>query len=91
MTEEKKIYCGSGTEKFDGDLIEISVNLTVCGEQKDLFFTDQKGNKWLRLKVFRRKAGADEYGRTHGVAVDTWKPNKEANKLPNKENDDLPF
>jgi len=47
----------------------------------------RKGKK-EKLKIAKKKDGADEYGKTHYIEVDTWKP--EPKKVEPVE-DDLPF
>ena len=89
----EKIYVGSGKEKFDGDLVEFSVNLTKLGaEAAEHMFTSEKGEKFIKLKVVKKKeakdGGADQYGNTHYVEVNTWKP--DASKAKDDGND-LPF
>jgi len=82
---EEKIYVGSGTSKFDGNLISCSVCLTDL-PQEHMF--EYNGKKYIKLNVSAKKDGADEYGKTHYIEVDTWKP--EPKKVEPVE-DDLPF
>lgn len=82
---EDKIYVGSGVAKFDGDLISCSLCLTDL-PQEHMF--EYQGKKYIKLNVSAKKNGADEYGKTHYVAVDTWKPEAKAEK---KAEADLPF
>lgn len=84
----EKIYCGSGREKFDGNLVSININLTKI--PKEWIKKDDKGQFFVRLNVWRRKNGVDEYGNSHSVEVDTFVPDK-SNKAPAKSKDDLPF
>mgnify|MGYP003625798873 CR=1 FL=1 len=94
--QEQKIYCGSGVEKFDGGLIEISVCLSDIPQEHRF---DYKGKWYAKLKV-QKKRETDEYGKSHYVCVNTFKPdNKEevkveqpvAKKEEEKVNPDLPF
>jgi len=90
----EKIYVGSGKEKFDGDMVNITVNLSIVKLATNHIYSDTKGSKWIRLNVVKRKDGADDYGNTHYVAVDTWKPQTPKTKAENKkppELNDLPF
>ena len=80
----EKIYVGSGTSKFDGDQVACSVCLTDL-PQEHMF--EYSGKKYIKL-IVQKKREADQYGKTHYVAVDTWKP--EAKKEENQEQD-LPF
>ena len=76
MTE--KIYCGSGKEKFDGDLIAVSVCLS---DYPDEYINEYNGKKYLRLNV-QRKREIDQYGKSHSVSVDTWKPEEKTEDIP---------
>tara|TARA_R110002096_G_scaffold65613_2_gene159665 strand:+ start:1634 stop:1912 length:279 start_codon:yes stop_codon:yes gene_type:complete len=89
-----KIYVGSGKEKFDGNLIDVTINLSkigVCTEQIFEYGTD----KYIKLKVAKKRDGEDEYGKTHYIEVDTWKPEpkqEEDEEMEEvKEDGDLPF
>lgn len=90
----EKIYVGNGKEKFDGDLVEFSVNLTKLGaEAADFMFESKTGDKIIKLKAVKKKeardGGADQYGNTHYVEVNTWKP--DPLKAQAKDEGDLPF
>tara|TARA_R100001244_G_scaffold123386_1_gene93065 strand:- start:375 stop:641 length:267 start_codon:yes stop_codon:yes gene_type:complete len=86
-TKTEKIYVGNGLEKFDGDMIEFSVNLTKVGkEASDFMFESKEGDKFIKLKVVKKKGGEDQYGKTHYVEVDTWKPTQKK-----EDSGDLPF
>ena len=87
MTE--KIYVGSGTSKFDGDQVACSLCLTDL-PQEHMF--EYSGKKYIKL-IVQKKREADQFGKTHYVAVDTWKPEpkKEEGKEETKEEKDLPF
>tara|TARA_R110000796_G_scaffold34775_12_gene89538 strand:- start:4633 stop:4920 length:288 start_codon:yes stop_codon:yes gene_type:complete len=67
---QKAIYVGSGVEKFDGDLIEISVCLSDLPAEHRF---EYNGKWYAKLKV-KRKKETDEYGKTHSVSINTWKP-----------------
>ena len=86
MSEEiKKIYVGSGISKFDGDQVACSLCLTDL-PQEHMF--EYSGKKYIKL-IVQKKREADQYGKTHYVAIDTWKP--EPKKEEPKEDKDLPF
>lgn len=77
-----KIYVGHGVEKFDGDMVSVSVCLTDL--PKEHMF-DYEGKKYIKLNVQKKKE-TDKYGKTHYLCVDTWKPKEEK-----KDDDELPF
>lgn len=94
------IYLGNGTEKFQGDLISFSLNLSKLKDAKEHIF-EVNGTKYIKLKVCKKKESPDRFGKTHYIQVDTFKPNhdkqteqaivgdpgKDADEL----NDDIPF
>ena len=69
---ENKIYCGSGIEKFDGNLIEITVCLSDLPKEHIFEYNNKK---YIKLKV-QKKREIDKFGKTHSVEVNTWKPEK---------------
>lgn len=87
MSKSEKIYVGNGTEKFDGGIVQFSLNLTKLGKDAGEHMFDYNGEKYIKLKVVKKRE-ADEYGKTHYVEVDTFKP--EAKKVVTAD-DDLPF
>ena len=87
-SKSEKIYIGNGTEKFDGDMVQFSLNLTKLGKDASEHMFEYNGEKFIKLKIAKKKDGADEYGKTHYIEVDTWKP--EPKKVEPVE-DDLPF
>ena len=84
---DEKIYVGNGTSKFDGNMISCSVCLTDL-PQEHMF--EYNGKKYIKLNVSAKREGADEYGKTHYLAVDTFKPEPKKEAVAQKE-DDLPF
>ena len=82
---EEKIYVGSGTEKFDGNLVSCSLCLTDL--PKEHIF-DYNGKKYVKLNITKKRE-TDQYGKTHYVAIDTYKP--ETKKEEAQEKEDLPF
>ena len=82
---DEKIYVGNGVSKFDGNMISCSICLTDL-PQEHMF--EYNGKRYIKINVSAKRGGADEYGKTHYLAVDTYKPE------PKKEEavaDDLPF
>ena len=102
MDSKKKIYVGSGKEKFDGNLIDVSINLSKISKNAKDFIFEYSGDKYIKLKVTKKKE-MDEYGKSHYVEVDTWKPESSASaedkgmsfgdpvKKEEKYDDDIPF
>jgi hypothetical protein len=75
---ENKVYCGSGKEKFDGNLVDVVLCLSDL--PKDKIF--EYGNKkYIKLKVGKKKE-TDKYGKTHYVEVDMFEPEKKQEAKP---------
>lgn len=77
---EGPIYVGSGKEhRFLDGGSSISVSLDLNG-MSQLFrqygFTTQNGRKIIKLKISQRRQ-VGQYGETHTVTVDTWKPDQQ--------------
>ena len=89
----EKIYVGTAKKKtFDdgGSTINIVMSLDGMKEhfEKYGFITD-KGMHKIKLIVSERRE-ADQYGNTHYVTIDTWKPESQETPSENFE-DDIPF
>jgi len=89
-----RIYCGTGKEKFGGNLVEVSLCLTDL--PKDKIF-EYNGKKYIKLKVVKKKE-VDQYGKSHYVEVDMFEPQKQETGLPPSDiqpsdnmDEDLPF
>lgn len=74
----EKIYCGSGVEKFDGNLVEVA--LCVSDLPKDKIF-EFNGKKYIKLKVVKKRE-VDQYNKTHYVEVDMFEPKKQEPAQP---------
>ena len=77
MDNKEKIYVGSGKERFEGSLINTTINLTKISKTCKDYIFEYGGDKYLKLKVVKKKQ-EDEYGKSHYVEVDTWKPESAA-------------
>jgi len=84
---EEKIYVGSGTSKFDGNLVSCSICLSDLPSEH---IFEYNGKKYIKLNVQKKKE-ADQYGKTHSVSVDTWKPEAKKAEKVEEESKDLPF
>ena len=52
MKKAEKIYVGNGVEKFDGDMVSVSVNLTKLGKEAKDFMFEYNGDKFVKLFSF---------------------------------------
>lgn len=86
----EKIYVGSGVEKFDGNLVDVSINVTKIINTEHIY--EYEGQKYIKLKVVKKRE-TDQYGKTHYVEVNTYKPPITTDKPASFENydDELPF
>ncbi len=78
--QQEKIFVGSGTEKFGGDLIEVTLNRNQLKEalkhpltQDGHGFFEMNGVNYVKLSVQKMRQ-PNEHGKTHFVAINTWKP-----------------
>ena len=85
MSKTDRIYVGNGVEKFDGDMVEFSLNLSKLKNDASSHMFEYNGDKFIKLKVAKMKQ-TNEYGKTHYVEVNTYKP-----EVKEKSSDDLPF
>lgn len=80
MSEQKdKIYVGSGKSKFDGDQVAVSVCLSDLPKE---FIFEYNDKKYVKL-IVQKKREVDQYGKTHYVAIDTFKPEQKAEAKDN--------
>ena len=96
-----QIFIGSGVSKFEDNLIECSICVTDIPKE---WIFEYNGKKYLKIKV-QRKREVDQFGKTHSVSINTYKPepktnvekyaaSQKKNGLPNPKEeatDDLPF
>ena len=92
----EKIYVGSAKEKTfndGGSVIEVSLTLDGMADYfKAYGFTANSGKKIIKLKISKRRS-VGQYGETHTVEVDTWKPdaNRAQSPASSTDDDDTPF
>tara|TARA_R110000744_G_scaffold77156_3_gene152534 strand:- start:57 stop:323 length:267 start_codon:yes stop_codon:yes gene_type:complete len=88
MEKSENIYCGSGTEKTFSEgrsIVNFSVRLSKL---KDHVY-EYNGEKYVNLTLGANRDGANDYGKTHYVKVNTFKP--EPQTTEKKKEDALPF
>lgn len=93
---EDKIFVGNGKQVFE-NLVSVSLCLTDI-PQEHIF--EYNGKKYIKLNVGAKKDGADQYGKTHHVSIDTYKPDEKSEPKPEPkqeqsaapvDKDELPF
>ena len=67
-----KIFCGDGKAFGQYESVKISVCLDDLPEE---FIKTAKNGKRYVSMVLNKKREPDQYGKTHYIEVDTWKPN----------------
>ena len=97
---KQKKYVGNGKQVVNqstGKKYEL-VNFSIeMGKAEDHIY-EYKGRKWLRMTMGSNKDGVNEYGQTHKIWIDEYKPDTNKNQndtaqAPKKEfsGDGLPF
>lgn len=67
---EQKTYVGSG--RVVGQYGNIAVSICITDVPKDAL-SEYNGKTYLKV-IVSQKREVDQYGKTHSVALDTWKP-----------------
>jgi hypothetical protein len=79
-----KIYCGSAktiSTKY-GEIVSASLNFDVLEQAVlDYGFKTKAGKQIVKIKIQERKS-VDNFGNTHVVIIDTWKPEKKDLHIP---------
>lgn len=91
-TMADKNYVGNGVKNEQYDLINFSVCLSDL-RQDDVF--EYNGKRYCKLTIGSKKDGVDQYGKTHSVWVNDYKPEPQAETsapaTPTPQEADLPF
>lgn len=93
MSNSVKKYVGNGKKVANYDLVNFSIEESKV---KDSWY-EYKGKRYLKMTMGANKDGANEYGQTHKIWIDEYKPNtnNSTGSAPRKEfakaGDDLPF
>ena len=83
-----KIFVGNGKENEQYGFVNFSICLSDLPQEH---VSEYKGKKYINLTISKKRNGADQYGKTHAVSVNTWKPEKSAEQGNEEVTDDLPF
>ena len=92
-----KIYVGNGKRKtFDNGsyIVKFALNLKDLKKAEEYVY-EMNGIKYINLEIGEKKISPDQWGRTHNVTVDTFKPDpkKQSEHRVEKQDDseDIPF
>jgi hypothetical protein len=87
MSQQDKIFVGNGKENEQYGFVNFSICLSDLPQEH---VSEYKGKKYINLTISKKRNGADQYGKTHAVSVNTWKPEgQQSNKV--EDENDLPF
>ena len=81
--ENERIFVGNGKRINDW---KIGISLCVSDIPREWIKQGKNGKKYLSLNLCERKGGADRFGNTHGLEINTWKPEQKKDEF-----DDIPF
>lgn len=70
----EKIWCGKGKQSNFG----IRVSICLDDIPAEHITASANGKRYVSIDVNEKRGGADQWGNTHGVSVNTWKPNQES-------------
>ncbi len=87
MAQDQKIFVGNGKENEQYGFINFSICLSDLPQEH---ISEFKGKKYINLTISKKREAPDQYGKTHSVSVNTWKPDGQANNNSD-DSDDLPF
>lgn len=88
MSDKK--YVGSGKKAGKYDIVNINICLSDVSSE-DIYTSEKTGKKYLRLSVGSRQS-EDQYGNTHTVWVDNFKPEPQQQSQAQPAKDEgLPF
>ena len=85
----EKIYVGKGKESQYGVRIDICLD-AIYDYAKEKIEKATNGKKYIKLNVNPMRQ-QDDRGNTHSVSIDTWKPEKKAEKPADAAESDTPF
>ena len=85
----KRSWVGEGKQVSGYPLINL--NICLSDVPQDAVKTGKNGKKYLNLTVGERKNGEDQFGNTHSIWVNDYKPDQASKPAPAKETADLPF
>jgi hypothetical protein len=88
MSQQDKIFVGNGKKNDQYGFINFSICLSDLPQEH---ITEFKGKKYINLTISEKRESPDQYGKTHSVVVNTWKPEGSAEQANEEVTDDLPF
>lgn len=88
MADNKRQWVGKGKQVANYPLVNI--NLCLSDIPQNAIDDGKNGKKYVNLTIGENKDGANEWGYTHSIWVNDYKPDASAKK-PVVAGDDLPF
>ena len=89
--QNERVYVGKGVKANGGFDI---INISIAESKLSNYWYEYNGERYVKLTVggLRKK---DQYGKTHSVWINDYKPEDEVNSIPKLEKapleDDMPF
>jgi hypothetical protein len=74
MEVKNKIYLSNMKTLFDGNIVKGSINIEAFNEAVKEHSFEMNGQIYLPIEV-KKKQNVDEYGNSHYMEVNTFKPN----------------
>tara|TARA_R100000234_G_scaffold102782_1_gene72111 strand:+ start:87 stop:356 length:270 start_codon:yes stop_codon:yes gene_type:complete len=89
MEKKETIFCGNGKEVVFNDGGSI-VNFSLALDKIKDHVYEYDGKRYINLTICKNKDGANEYGKTHYVKVNDFKP-EDKKETVSSGGDSLPF
>lgn len=77
--EKERIFCGNARQTNEN---YTSISLCLTDIPKEHIF-EYQGKKYIKLTLGKKET-VDGYGRTHWLAIDTWKPESKSDSVQQK-------
>lgn len=87
MSNQDRKYTGSGKAVNGYPLINFDICLSDIPKEA-IRVSDKNGKKYVDFTIGERKGGEDQYGKTHSVWINDYKPEP---KPAQEQEADLPF
>lgn len=76
---ENKIYCGSGKEF--GQYGQVNASICLDDIPAEHITKGNNGKRYVNIKVCKKRE-PDQWGKTHYLEIDTWRPNQAPQQAP---------
>ena len=73
--EQQAIWIGSGKQVEGHDIINASICVSDIPKEHIKLF-EKNGKKYLNITISKKRE-TDQYGKTHGIKINTWEPKQQ--------------